>query len=401
MLLPQFLREAAPDARIGFFLHVPFPSSSVFRILPRREELLAGLLGADYIAFHTYPYLQHFRSSLLRLLGLTSEMDRVAFSGRTIHFDALPIGIAPEEFTAPLENDEATRASLVEIREQFKDRRILLGVDRLDYTKGIPERLRTFGRLLEHSPYLQGRVVLIQIAVPSRENIPMYEELQHEVDTLVGQINGQWSKPDWTPIIYIKRGLPRHEMRRDLEKWFGAISGLWLFAEHGALARPPDAREWQAARANYTSAWKDRVMPILEYFTLRTPGSFIEEKELSIVWHYRMSDPEFGEWLANELVANLESLLAETELRAIRGQKAIEVKMAWANKGEVLARLNEAATDEPDFLLAAGDDTTDEDLFAQMPAESWTIHVGSNLSKARYRVTTPAAMLDCLGRLIQ
>jgi trehalose 6-phosphate synthase/phosphatase len=135
MLLPQMLREAAPDARIGFFLHIPFPSSSVFRLLPRREDLLQGLLGADYLAFHTYSYLQNFRSSTLRVLGLDSRMDVVEIGGRAARLDALPIGIAPEEFTKLIEEDDETKRRLAEMRERFRDRHLLLSVDRLDYTK--------------------------------------------------------------------------------------------------------------------------------------------------------------------------------------------------------------------------------------------------------------------------
>ncbi len=212
MLVPALLRERVPGARIGFFLHIPFPSATAFRILPRREELLRGLLGADYLAFHTHSYLQHFRASMLRVLGLDSRMDRVEVGGRSVRLDALPIGIAPQEFTDLLDRDEETRRRLAEIRQRFEGRSLLLGVDRIDYTKGIPERLRTFGRLLRTSPHLRGRVVLLQVAVPSRELIPMYQELRQEIDELVGQINGEFSTPDWTPIIYLRRGIPRSEL---------------------------------------------------------------------------------------------------------------------------------------------------------------------------------------------
>ena len=110
----------------------------------------------------------------------------------------------------------------------------------------------------------------------------------------------------------------------------------------------------------------------------RTPGSFVEEKKYALVWHYRMADPEFGEWLANELVSMLEAMLAETELRAFRGEKVVEVKPAWANKGEVLERLLAACSDT-DFTFVAGDDRTDEDLFERMKAEAWTVHIARGL----------------------
>jgi trehalose 6-phosphate synthase/phosphatase len=144
--------------------------------------------------------------------------------------------------------------------------------------------------------------------------------------------------------------------------------------------------------------WKRRVFPILEHYVDRVPGSFVEEKELSLVWHYRMADPEFGTWLANELVATLEMMLAETELRAVRGQRAVEVLSMRANKGEVLSSLSQTWSD-PDFLLAAGDDRTDEDLFARLGESAWSIRVGPGLSRARFRVAGPAEFVSLLGRL--
>ena len=180
-----------------------------------------------------------------------------------------------------------------------------------------------------------------------------------------------------------------------LESWFGHIANIWLAAEHGAIVRPPNGAEWEQHHNDYSIEWKNLVYPMLEHYVDRTPGSFIEEKEYSLVWHHRMSDPEFGEWLAKELVANLDQMLADTQLRAVRGQKSVEVKLIWANKGEVYARMmrNNAV---PDFLLAAGDDATDEDLFARLPDEAWTIHIGRNQSRARYR------LVDCfeLKRLL-
>ena len=154
-------------------------------------------------------------------------------------------------------------------------------------------------------------------------------------------------------------------------------------AEHGAELRDPSAPTWEALRPQSTSDWKATVMPILEHFVDRTPGSFVEEKKYALVWHYRMAEPEFGEWLANELVSMLEAMLAETELRAFRGEKVIEVKPVWANKGEVLERLFTAYAD-PDFIFAAGDDRTDEDLFERLPEHAWTVHVGPGPTRASF-----------------
>ena len=134
---------------------------------------------------------------------------------------------------------------------------------------------------------------------------------------------------------------------------------------------------------------------------LADPGSFVEEKDFALVWHYRMADPVFGEWLANELCANLEELLAETELRAIRGQKSVEIRLVWANKGELVARV-EAGLPAVDFRLAVGDDRTDEDLFERLPQDAWTVHVGQGTSHARFCLSGPrevVAVLDELARV--
>jgi trehalose 6-phosphate synthase/phosphatase len=572
MLLPQMLRERLPDAAVGFFLHIPFPSSEVFPVLPRREELLQGLLGADLLAFQTHAHLQQFRAALLRVLGMESKIAQVALGSRPVRLEALPIGIAPQEYTGLLNGDATTARQYADWAQRYRGRRVLLAVDRLDYTKGVPERLRAYGHLLRSSPELRERVVLIQIAVPTREGIDTYQELRTEVNRLVGEINGQLGTPGWTPLVYINRSIERSELvalykladvvwvgslrdgmnlvakeyvackpdgdgvlvlsefagaaaemgeallinpydeertaaaitralamdeqernqrmtalnnrvdrndvfhwgerflasledavsdrgryidtqpkrlqpakirdaylqaaRRlvvldydgtlvpftkhpqqavppqvvldlltalasdpknrvalisgrsaeDLDRWFGNIPRLCLVAEHGAEIKTQPASTWESLRPQAPTDWKPTVMPILEHFVDRTPGSFVEVKKYGLVWHYRMAEPEFGEWLANELVSMLEAMLAETELRAFRGEKIVEVKPAWANKGEAIHRLRRNFPD-PDFILAAGDDRTDEDLFERAPSNAWTVHIGPGPTRASYVVT--------------
>ncbi len=211
MLLPNLLRERLPNAAIGYFLHIPFPASDIFSILPRGEELLGGLLGADLIAFHTHLHLQHFRMSLRRLLGTESAVDRLDLSGREVRLQALPIGIAPADFLG-IKDQPETSDQLARLRERYKGRKLIVAVDRLDYTKGIPERLRTFRRLLTNNPELIGKVVLMQVAVPSRENIGTYQNLRSEVHELISEINGDFGSSDWVPIVYIHRGIPRPEL---------------------------------------------------------------------------------------------------------------------------------------------------------------------------------------------
>jgi trehalose 6-phosphate synthase/phosphatase len=171
----------------------------------------------------------------------------------------------------------------------------------------------------------------------------------------------------------------------NLERWFGSIEGMWLVAEHGAELKPPRSDSWEPLRPQVSTDWKSTVMPILEHYVDRIPGSFVEEKKYSLVLHYRMAEPEFSEWLANELVSMLEAMLAETELRASRGAKTIEVRPVWVNKGETLERLL-AAQPDPDFLFAAGDDRTDEDLFERIRGEAWTVHVGTGPTHAAFAV---------------
>jgi len=167
---------------------------------------------------------------------------------------------------------------------------------------------------------------------------------------------------------------------KDLDRWFGRIDDLWLVAEHGSELKPPKS-SWEPLRSPVPTAWKATVMPILEHHVDRTPGSFVEEKKYALVWHHRLAEPEFGSWLANELVSMLEAMLAETEVRAFRGQKTVEVRPVWANKGEAMERIL-AAYPNPDFLFAAGDDRTDEDVFERLHDGAWTVHVGTGSTRA-------------------
>jgi trehalose 6-phosphate synthase/phosphatase len=211
MLLPGLLREAVPDMHIGFFLHIPFPSAEIFRILPEREALLQGLLGADLVAFQTHEHLGNFRRSLLQVSGIESRMDSVETDGRSIALEAMPIGIEAEGWDRLLA-DARVRARVAELIARRGGRRTLLAVDRLDHTKGIPERLRAYRTLLQRRPGLRGQVVLLQIAVPSRERVPSYAALRREVNELVGEINGSFGTPEWSPVTYLRRPVPKTEL---------------------------------------------------------------------------------------------------------------------------------------------------------------------------------------------
>ncbi len=585
LLTPRLIRERVPDARIGFFLHIPFPSSEVFRILPEREELLLGMLGADSLAFQTHGHLHNFRRSLLQVLGLESEMDRVEFDGRTVHLAALPIGIQSDDWETMLRTDSKVAKRRADLNARHHGRKLIISVDRLDYTKGIPERLRTFRRLLKTSPSWRGKVTLVQIAVPSRERVPAYAELRSDVSELVGEVNGDFGTPEWQPVVYLRRSINKQELaalysaadvawvgplrdgmnlvakeyvacqhegngvlvlsefagaaqelgealrinpydevgtaetivralemdvetrtermaalhqrvhdndavrwaerfidglrratepshltmrkerpapdakdvreafdaatrrlllldydgtltdikprpqdaaptppllrllrqladlpdtttaivsgrsRADIERWFGDIAGLGLAVEHGALVREPGATEWEMMRGGMNLSWQDRLRPLLDQFTASAPGSIVEDKDYALAWHYRLVDAEFGTWLASELVTTLENQLAGTELAVIHGNKVVEIRYAWANKGEAAAHFA-AGFRRQSFVLALGDDRTDEDLFRRLPRSAWTIRVGTGSTAARFRLPGPLEVRRLLRGLV-
>ncbi len=211
LLLPAMLRELLPGARIGFFLHIPFPSSEVFSVLPWREEILRGMLGADLIGFHTPEYLRHFTTALVRVLGLDAQVDHVVEDGRDVMLGVYPMGI-----DAGTWNERADQPSIRDnveaIRSEAAGRKILVGIDRLDYTKGILRRLLAFERMFKQDPALLERVRLLQVSVPSRERVGSYNDFRRKVDEVIGRINGELATPSWTPIVNLHRSLSPDEV---------------------------------------------------------------------------------------------------------------------------------------------------------------------------------------------
>ena len=210
LLLPGLLRKRIPDARIGFFLHIPFPSEELFRTLPARERILEGLLGADLVGFHTPAYLRHFATSLIDILGISVDIDRVQLPDREVRLGVFPMGIDAATFAA-LSVDPAVVAEAKAIRGDGSVR-VLVGVDRLDYTKGIPRRLLAYERMLLTHPELRERVRLLQVAVPSRTGVGAYQDFRTLVDQLVGKINGSFGTPRWVPVHYIFRALSEPDL---------------------------------------------------------------------------------------------------------------------------------------------------------------------------------------------
>jgi len=214
MLVPEMVKSLQPQLKIGFFLHIPFPSFEVFRTLPCREEILIGILGADIIGFHTFDYQQHFLDCVSKLLP-NAEVDcnRVNYKGHIAETNVYPMGIDAEKFEKEASEQAAKpnnahltlRAELEKYSEKNPDIKYILSIDRLDYTKGIANRIKAFDYFLKNNPWAIGKVRLLMVAVPSRTEVPQYQQLKREIDELVGGINSKYATLAWSPIWYFYR----------------------------------------------------------------------------------------------------------------------------------------------------------------------------------------------------
>jgi trehalose 6-phosphate synthase/phosphatase len=554
------------STQIGFFLHIPFPSYEIFRLLPSgwRKELLDGVLGADLIGFHTYEYTQHFLHSVLRILGHGNNIGQILLPERAVRAATFPMGIDYERFSAGVSSPDVL-AEVSRLRASLGDVRVVLSADRLDYTKGIPNRLHGYDLFLDQNPQWHGKIVLVMIVVPSRVGVDQYDLMKKELEELVGRINGKHGSIGWMPVVYQFRQLPfvplealyavsdvalvtplrdgmnlvakeyvaartngtgvlilsemagaakelgeavlvnpnhcgeiaaaiaaaltipqgeqarrlhimqarlqrnnvhrwasdfvqetlgtfetkkKYETeglsgatrklllkeyrsgrkrlllldydgtlvpfvrdhalarpghnvisliekladdpanhvviisgrdRQTLQSWFGDLP-IHLVAEHGFLSRTA-GNEWRSMKV-ISGDWKQRLLPILSLFADRLPGATVEEKEYSLVWHYRGADREQGEPFAHELVDNLNALTGNVDVQVMQANKAIEVRMAGINKGTIAREL--ISENGYDFILAIGDDTTDEDLFAVLSDRAHSIRVGAAHSHAKY-----------------
>jgi trehalose 6-phosphate synthase/phosphatase len=234
LLLPQMLRERQPTLSIGFFLHIPFPAFEIFRTCPWRDELLRGMLGADLLGFHTYDYVQHFLNSVKRIAGLNVKFNEITLDGRIVKADSFPMGIDYESFhKTALEHWQRKTWEKSELMNRLHDHilhypesKLILSIDRMDYTKGIPDRIRAFEYFLEKYPQFREKVRLVMLSVPSRINVPQYGRLKRQTDELVGRVNGKFATIDWTPIWYFYRSMP-----------FDDLIDLYAFS-HVALITP-------------------------------------------------------------------------------------------------------------------------------------------------------------------
>jgi len=297
MLLPGLLKERFPNSAIGFFLHIPFPSYEVFRMLPWRVAILEGLLGADLIGFHTYDYARHFLSSVRRLLGHEPRLGNIVLNNRVASVDVFPMGIDYHAYHNSSELPEVNK-HIDEIRAELGDSRMILSVDRLDYTKGIPERLHGFKRFLEDHPEQRGKVTMVLIVSPSRESVPQYQELKSTIDELIGEINGAYQEMGWTPIWYFYRTAP-----------FDELTALYHLADLLLVTAIRDgmnlvAKEYIAARRN-----NGGVVVLSE-----TVGSAREMSEAIIV------NPSDIGGIANAIAEALDMPLSEQRSRNERMQ---------------------------------------------------------------------------------
>ena len=582
LLLPQLIRAISPNATIGFFLHIPFPSYESFRLLPWRRELLNGMLGADFLGFHTYDDMRHFLSSVNRLAGLGNSNGTIKVKNRLIKADALPMGIDYEKYAASAQDPE-TLAREARYRESIGTVKLILSIDRLDYSKGIPQRLRAFELFLSKYPDFKEKVSLFMVVVPSRDSVSKYKQLKEEIDLLVGRINGQFSKLNWTPIHYFYRSFPLpalsafyrisdvalvspmrdgmnlvckeyvasrldkkgvlilsemagaskelsdaiivnpndiHQLveamhkaltmpealqiesmtsmqkslkrynihawvklfmdelanvkkeqshlktrlidnqlseeikhaykqskerlifldydgtlvgfnenpddskpdqelieilerltkdknnhiviisgrgRQFLEEWMKPYS-LDIVAEHGVWIKRMGKPFKTFIKIN--ASWKKETMSLLERYVNRTPGSFVEEKDYSLVWHYRKVETGLGEVRTRELTSHLKYMTANENLEVLEGDMIVEIKNSEINKGKAAQKLMEIYP-EADFLLALGDDFTDEDTFKAMPEEAYTIKVGTSASEAKFSVNSYKEVRKLLNEIIK
>ncbi|KAF3449823.1 hypothetical protein FNV43_RR05902 [Rhamnella rubrinervis] len=211
MFLPKCLKEYNSNMKVGWFLHTPFPSSEIHRTLPSRSELLRSVLAADLVGFHTYDYARHFVSACTRILGLEGTPEGVEDQGRLTRVAAFPIGIDSERFIRAIELPQV-QDHIKELKERFAGRKVMLGVDRLDMIKGIPQKILAFEKFLEENPSWRDKVVLLQIAVPTRTDVPEYQKLTSQVHEIVGRINGRFGTLTAVPIHHLDRSLDFHAL---------------------------------------------------------------------------------------------------------------------------------------------------------------------------------------------
>jgi len=585
LLCPKIIKDLRPDVTVGFFLHIPFPSFEIFRTFPEREALLEGVLGADLIGFHTYDYQRHFLSSVKRILRLEVNFNKITLGIREIVVNTFPMGIDYEKFNVAAKVQLTKKNSRKsELKKQIerhkkasKNSKLILSIDRLDYTKGVINRIKAFEMFLKSHPQYLEKVRLIMLTVPSRSNVPEYKQLKRDTDEIVGRVNGEFATVNWTPIWYyyrsmsfedlidlysnadiamitpirdgmnlvakeyvatrinndgvlilsemagaskelfqalvvnpfdinsmseaiykalnmpleeqqqrnisMRKRLSRYTVQRwaddfmsalntepqnmdnnpilhidpsvsneilkayktaknrlllldydgtlvefnekpnlaipspqllktiekliqqpntdvviisgrdqlFLDKWFGKMK-LTLVAEHGYFIK----NEKWTEKLNNNKEWIQNLLPIFNSFTDRTPGTFVEEKQNSLVWHYRKTDPELANNRAVELKTVIKSLAPES-ISLMDMDKAIEITNSQFNKGTAVSDI--ISKKNYDFTLCIGDDVTDENMFINLNEEAYSLKVGKKTTAAKYYIKNPVEVKKLLKLL--
>jgi len=586
LLSPKMIKDKRPDVTIGFFLHIPFPSFEIFRIFPWRVQLIEGILGADLVGFHTYDYQRHFLSSVRRILRHEVSFNKVSLPSREVTVNTFPMGIDYNKFheAAKYHMDQKTKERS-ELKKQLELHRkgddggkLILSIDRLDYTKGVINRIKAFDIFLTDHPEYREKVRLVMLTVPSRSDVPEYKKLKKETDEIVGRINGKHATVNWTPIWYYYRAMDFEDLidlymtsdiamispvrdgmnlvakefiatrvnldgvlilsemagaskelfeallvnpfdlnsmadaiykaltmtideqkernrsmqkrlrrytvqrwanefmraldsvikiddthtikidtaqkinikksfensskrliiidydgtlvefnenpelaipdenlinlikdlnkktdthvaivsgrdKKFLNKWFGKIP-ITLIAEHGHYQKVNN-EDW-IKKLKVPNLWMDDLIPLFETFTDRTPGTFIEKKKNSLVWHYRKSDPELASDRVVEFKTVLTSLISE-ELQLLDLNKAIEIISVRINKGVAISELFK---NNYDFIICMGDDISDEYMFNTLPKDSFSIKVGNKNTSAKYYIQNPLEVRKLLKSII-
>lgn len=581
--LAAMLRKEIPELTIGFFLHIPFPSFEIFRLLPKKWqiELLTGILGANLVGFHTIDYASHFLQSVLMILGMENERNIIHHDNRLIKIDVFPISIDFKKFNAAHDNELVVHIRK-QLLEHMKGRKIIFSVDRLDYTKGVYNRLKAYEIFLNQNPQYHNKVVFIIVIVPSRDTISKYAERKKMIDETISQINSKIGNIQWMPVIYqynsldfeemlglytacdlalitplrdgmnlvskefvasrkdkkgvlvisemagaareltdaltinpndinemtakIKEGLEMnghdqsiamenmqrriqnydvqqwaedfmteleniknkqnsfqvkfldeftkrkiYETYRDskkrlllldydgtlvsfsstpelsvpgdnllnlieelcnqdgnevflisgrsstwLEQYFGCLP-INLIAEHGARYKWKNDK-WITDVQTHNE-WKEQVHNIMEMYVRRCANSLVEEKDFSMVWHYRNANIEQGKLRSSELMSELNEYIRNRHLQVLMGNKIVEVRQSGINKGSFIKKIIEK--DKYDYIFAVGDDRTDEDMFKELlhTPNTFTIKVGPEASYAKYNLYTPQMVVSLLQDL--
>lgn len=309
LLLARALRATGHRGRIGLFLHVPFPSLDVLEMLPWARDIVDAMLDFDLVGFHTPSYVKNFLSCAGALAGSVSGPDIVEHRGHFTSVGAFPIGIFPESFREPPE--AALVDEIANLVRSLGTAKLVLGVDRLDYTKGIPERLVAFGRLLALFPEWRGKVSLIQISVPSRADVPDYADQRASIEAVVGRINGEFGEADWVPIRYLYRGYSRPH-----------LSQLYRMARVGYVTPLRDGMNLVAKEYVAAQDPEDPGVLVLSQFA----GAAAELKDAIL------TNPYWADGMARDLDRALRMPLEERKMRHARSLAVVErtTAQSWA-----------------------------------------------------------------------